>query len=198
MGSIIFSTGRSFYICTAAAVLLLTGCTDAADRGASTSDPVVSTGIATAAIQPALSGAASQMTDRTPTPGASSEPALGGCVPAVFTDRPQVGLEQQQIPNDQGAREYATGKLILGPDSIPVAYIVGTGDIPEYIADRFCVEVSYLDRINEPRRGSSGELFEGDTLNLDAATATTVGDVDGVIRQNPVSTSLPEQHDRVW
>jgi hypothetical protein len=30
--------------------------------------------------------------------------------------------------------------------------------------------VSYLDRINDPMRGSSSELFEGDTLNLDPAT----------------------------
>lgn len=196
MGRIIFTTGRRLSVGAAAAVLLLAGCTEAPptpDRGGPT-------GIATATAE-TQSGGAAPTVGGTPTSGASSEApelTLNGCLPAEFTGRPPVGREPQQRPNDQGAREYATGEPILAPDGIPVAYVVGPGDIPEYIADRFCIEVSYLDRINEPRRGSSGELFEGDTLNLDAATATTVGDVNGVIRQNPASTSLPAQHEPVW
>ncbi|KQQ20589.1 hypothetical protein ASF48_08160 [Rathayibacter sp. Leaf299] len=178
-------------------MLLLAGCAEAPPIP----DRVAPTAVATATVEPTRSGAEAPTAGGTPTSVASSdapEPTLSGCLPAEFADRPPVGLEPQQRPDDRGSREYATGEPILGPDGVPVAYVVGSGDIPEYIADRFCLEVSYLDRINEPRRGSSAELFEGDTLNLDAATATTVGDVNGVIRQNPVSTSLPEQHEPVW
>ena len=197
MGRIIFTTGRRLSVVAAAAVLLLAGCTEASP----TPERVAPTGVATAAVEPTESGAVAPAAGGTPTSAASSnapEPTLSGCVPAEFADRSPLGLEPQQRPDDRGSREYATGEPILGPDGVPVAYVVGSGDIPEYIADRFCIEVSYLDRINAPRRGSSAELFEGDTLNLDAATATTVGDVNGVIRQNPVSTSLPEQHEPVW
>lgn len=195
MGRIIFTTGRRLSVAAATAVLLLAGCTEAPP----TDDRAAPTGVATATVEPTQSGAAAPTVGGTSAaPSDTPEPTLSGCLPAEFADRPPVGLEPQQRPDDRGSREYATGEPILGPDGVPVAYVVGSGDVPEYIADRFCLEVSYLDRINEPRRGSSAELFEGDTLNLDAATATTVGDVNGVIRQNPVSTSLPEQHEPVW
>ena len=72
----------------------------------------------------------------------------------------QVAGENVIVPVDRGPREYATGEAILDASGIPVAYVVAEGDIPEFIADRFCTHLAYLngikpgkvqDTIDEPR-----------------------------------------------
>lgn len=198
MGRMTFVTARVLCAGVAATALLLAGCTDADDD--SRNDPDAPT----SSVTPEDPAA-----NRTGTPDAGEvataasaedrpELTLSGCQPVVFEDRPPIGAGMQQVPNDQGSRQYATGESIVGPEDLPVAYIVAIGDVPEYIADRFCVEVSYLDKINGPRRATSGNLHAGDTLNLDAATVTTVGDVNGDVQENPLPAPLPEQHEPVW
>jgi hypothetical protein len=198
MGRMTFVTVRVLCVGGVATALLLTGCTDATDD--SGSDPA-------APIRSVTSEDPTANRPGTPDAGGATTSAsvedrpeltLSGCQPAVFEDRPPIGAGLQQIPNDQGSRQYATGESIIGPENIPVAYVVATGDVPEHIADRFCVEVSYLDKINGPRRSTSGNLYAEDTLNLDAATVTTVGDVNGAVQRNSLPSPLPEQHEPVW
>jgi hypothetical protein len=69
-------------------------------------------------------------------------------------------------PVDRGQREYATGEAVLDASGTPVAYRVAAGDVPEFVADRFCTRLAYLNGINSVRRASlANNLYTGDTLN---------------------------------
>ncbi|WP_418605774.1 hypothetical protein [Georgenia sp. SUBG003] len=91
---------------------------------------------------------------------------------------------KQQVPVDGGPREFATGPAILDDGGTPVAYTVAAGDVGAFIAERFCVNLSYLNAINGVRRNGATNLHPGDTLNLDPHTILSVGDEQGVVLQN--------------
>jgi hypothetical protein len=112
----------------AATALLLTGCIDAAED--SRSDPAAPTRSVTPEDPTANRPRTPDARGVTTSASAQDRPeaTLSGCQPVVFEDRPPIGAGMQQIPNDQGSRQYATGESIVGPDDIPVAYVVATGD----------------------------------------------------------------------
>ncbi|WP_271178291.1 LysM peptidoglycan-binding domain-containing protein [Leifsonia poae] len=74
----------------------------------------------------------------------------------------------------------------------PAAYVVAPGDIWEFIAKRFDVGTAYLTSINAVRRDSPMLVYVGDTVNLDPATITTVGDQNGVVFHH--EDRLPNPH----
>ncbi|WP_043501149.1 LysM peptidoglycan-binding domain-containing protein [Georgenia sp. SUBG003] len=75
-----------------------------------------------------------------------------------------------------------------------MAYTVSAGDVGAFIAERFCVNLSYLIAINGVRRtGATHNLHPGDTLNLDAHTILSVGDERGVVLQNRPPSPIPPQ-----
>ena len=116
----------------------------------------------------------------------------GDCWSTTFAaaDDPRaVAGELAITPVDRGPREYAAGEAVVDAGGTPVAYVVAAGDIPEFVADRFCTHLAYLHGINSVRRASlAGNLYAGDTINLDATTIFTVGDENGA-----VSAGLPPQ-----
>jgi hypothetical protein len=120
----------------------------------------------------------------------------GECQPWVFTtedDPEQVRGWRPQIAVDGGVRDYATGEAVLNADGVPVAYTVGSGDVIDFVRERFCLNSHYLYAINHVRRDSRSALFVGDTLNLDAHTILTVGSQNGVIYDNKPPSVIPPQ-----
>lgn len=118
----------------------------------------------------------------------------GDCFTTTFAandDPIQVAGEKPLVPVDRGAREYAMGDAILDASGTPVAYVVAAGDLPDFVAERFCTSLSYLNTINSVRRASLAvNLYAGDTINLDATTIVTVGDENGVVYEG----SPPQPH----
>ncbi|WP_417556226.1 hypothetical protein [Microbacterium sp.] len=101
---------------------------------------------------------------------------------------------------DTGVRPGASGTVSLSQDGGLAAYTVAEGDRPEAIAARMCAATAWLDALNAVRRESwlagsphSMRLNAGDTLNLDPATITTVGDEDGHVQKNEPDFDLPPQ-----
>ncbi|WP_213816776.1 hypothetical protein [Glaciihabitans sp. dw_435] len=126
---------------------------------------------------------------------ANCEIKPGECYPwswAANTDPNQVAGSEIEIPKDSGPRKYATGTTILNSKKVPVAYIVGAGDILDFISARLCMQGAYLNTINQVRR--DGPLYAGDTLNLDAHTIVSVGDENGVVYKNEAPDPIPPQH----
>lgn len=121
----------------------------------------------------------------------------GDCFTTTFAapDDPEaVGGEKPVVPVDRGAREYAMGEAVLDASGTPVAYVVAAGDIPDFIAERFCTSLSYLNMINSVRRASLAvNLYAGDTINLDATTIFTVGDENGVVHAGSPPLPHPPQ-----
>lgn len=121
----------------------------------------------------------------------------GDCWTTTFAapdDPIAVAGEKPIVPVDRGAREYAMGEAVLDASGTPVAYVVAAGDIPDFIAERFCTSLSYLNMINSVRRASLAvNLYAGDTINLDATTIFTVGDENGVVHAGPPPMPHPPQ-----
>ena len=109
----------------------------------------------------------------------------GDCFTTTFAapdDPIAVAGEKPIVSVDRGAREHAMGEAVVDASGTPVAYVVAEGDIPDFVADRFCTHLAYLNGINSVRRASlAGNLYAGDTLNLNATTIFTVGDENGVV-----------------
>lgn len=116
------------------------------------------------------------------------------CTPLRSDDKPKISGERQQIAVDSGPRAGATGQALLDPDGTPVAYVVAADDIPDFISDRFCVGLAYLNNVNGHRRGGAMVLYAGDILNFDAETVTTVGDINGDVEDYSLPAPLPPQH----
>lgn len=116
------------------------------------------------------------------------------CTPLRSDDKPKISGGRQQIAVDSGPRVGATGQALLDPDGTPVAYVVAADDIPDFISDRFCVGLAYLNNVNGHRRGGAMVLYAGDILNFDAETVTTVGDINGDIEDYSLPAPLPPQH----
>lgn len=121
----------------------------------------------------------------------------GECATFTFAapdDPVQVAGWKPEVPTDQGPREYATGEVVLDAAGIPVAYRVAAGDIPDFVAERLCMNLAYLHAINSVRRASlANELYAGDTINLDATTIFTVGDQNGVVHEGDPPLPHPPQ-----
>ena len=118
------------------------------------------------------------------------------CHEWVFTavdDPEQVVGWALQIPVDGGPQEYAMGVATLDADGVPASYEVVSGDNPEFVAERFCINLAYLYAINSVRRGDQ-TLFVGDIVNLNAHTILTVGDQNGIATAGPAPDPIPPQH----
>ncbi|TPW75761.1 hypothetical protein [Schumannella soli] len=100
-----------------------------------------------------------------------------------------------RIPVDGGSREYATGTVSYAPDGTPAAYRAASGDLIDYVAERFGFpDYAYLNMINQVRRGGyPWPLYAGDTLNLSAYHVTSVGDVQGQVKNEAPPSPLPAQ-----
>lgn len=141
---------------------------------------------------PETSTSAPAITDRTPDPMLSTTSGPGADL---------VGRFEVQIPVDAGPRDYATGTTTF-EDGVPVAYEVASGDIVDYIAERFGLEgdppanegFSYLNTINQVRRGGyPWTLHPGDILNLSAYHITSIGSINGEVLAEEPPDPMPPQ-----
>ncbi len=139
------------------------------------------------ANRPATPAPAASFTP-TATPAPLATPAT--CQGWGFWERDYVSEAQQ--PVDCGPIQYATGTAELDAKGVPVAYVVAPGDIWEFIAKRFDVGTAYLTSINAVRRDDVAAVYVGDTVNLDPATITSVGDQNGVVYHH--DDRLPDPH----
>lgn len=155
--------------------------------------------------QPAAAPAATAAADD---PFASEQPREGACA-GLPNLQAQPNSEDDRIfgygflaLRDLGSIDHATGETTVNEDGEPVAYLAAPGDTMHAIAARFCIEpYSYLERLNQIRRGDSGALYPassmtvyaGDTINLDPYTIATVGDENGVVRDNELEFHIPTQ-----
>ncbi len=98
-----------------------------------------------------------------------------------------------RVPTDSGPREYAQGTAVLDAEGVPIAYEVAPGEILDYVEERFGLPPIYLVVLNQVRRGYTGMLYAGDTINLDAQTILTVGDINGEVLAEPAPDPLPPQ-----
>lgn len=126
-----------------------------------------------------------------PPPEYWEDPYADGAAGALAT----LGGLPMRIPVDLGSLEYATGRVVLDENGIPAAYIAAPGDVQEFVAARLCLKLAYLYNLNSVRRdlGDTVGLFDGDTLNLNPYTVTSVGDQNGQVMDNPPPEPLPEQ-----
>ncbi|MFC5503120.1 hypothetical protein ACFPJ4_12795 [Lysinimonas soli] len=131
------------------------------------------------------------------TPGAipTSSPSKRA---SVGTD--MVGKYHVEIPVDNGPENYATGTVTLDSAGHPAAYVVASGDVIDYIADRFGFfspsgeGFDYLNTINQVRRGGyPWTIYAGDTLNLSAYTILNVGSIDGKVLNEAPPDPMPAQ-----
>jgi len=170
-----------------AVALIVSACT-ASDTAPPDTTVVATSDSAPVVSKPEPSAAAS--TSRAPA-------AEGGDCPdlefAEAGDPEAVAGWKPQAPVDGGPREFANGMAILDDVGTPVAYTVAAGDVGDFIAERFCVNLSYLNAINGVRRNGATNLHPGDTLNLDAHTILSVGDEQGVVLQNRPPSPMPPQ-----
>ena len=83
--------------------------------------------------------------------------------------------------------------MTLNDAGVPGAYVVAPDDIPIAIGERFCMNMAYLNVLNGVRRQGALQIWDGDTLNLDAHTILTVGDQDGVVYDTVPSSPIPPQ-----
>ena len=66
-------------------------------------------------------------------------------------------------------------------------------DGTEFVAERLGLPSAYLVTINQVRRGTTGVLWEGDILNLDAHTITSVGTINGSVLSEAAPEPMPQQ-----
>ncbi len=134
---------------------------------------------------------------------------------AGVTDADELGDSPRRVSEfivpeltDGGPREFAQGEAILNDEGTVVAYIVASGDTPFSVAERFCSgqdEIALLNAVRrntfystfyndpDPPPASWITLYAGDTINLDPATITTVGDERGQVYSNTPNMHLPPQ-----
>jgi hypothetical protein len=98
------------------------------------------------------------------------------------------------VPRDSGPREYAIGEGQYDESGTPSFYIVGSGDLIEFVAERLGLHSAYLVTINQVRRGTTGVLWEGDVLNLNPQTITSVGTINGSVLSEAPPDPMPPQH----
>jgi hypothetical protein len=98
------------------------------------------------------------------------------------------------VPRDSGPREYAIGEVQYDESGTPSFYIVGSGDLIEFVAERLGLHSAYLVTINQVRRGTTGVLWEGDVLNLNPQTITSVGTINGSVLSEAPPDPMPPQH----
>lgn len=108
---------------------------------------------------------------------------------AVENETERLGPWRLEVPRDRGEKGYAHGTAEYDATGVPVAYTVAANDNIDMIPRRFCITPAYLHVINHVRRGD-GELYVGDTVNLDAHTMLTVGDRNGMVTDNPLPADL--------
>jgi hypothetical protein len=108
----------------------------------------------------------------------------------------QLGGVTLAVPIDRGRMPHARGIATLDSRGTPVAYRVASDDNLESIGSRFCLAPAWLQWVNVVRRDSE-DLYEGDTLNLDAHTILSVGDQNGRVGHNPLPDGfvIPPQKD---
>lgn len=111
-----------------------------------------------------------------------------------------VGQYHVEIPVDNGPANYAQGTVTLDASGHPATYVVASGDVIDYIADRFGffsptgAPFDYLNTINQVRRGGyPWNLYAGDTLNLSAYTITSVGTINGQVLNGAPPNPMPAQ-----
>ncbi|TPX05852.1 LysM peptidoglycan-binding domain-containing protein [Schumannella luteola] len=109
------------------------------------------------------------------------------------TPTPKIGGWPIVDAVDAGPREYAIGTATLDARGVAVAYTVGSGDILDFVAERFGLPGPYIVALNQIRRGATGMLWEGDVLNLDPYTIASVGTINGEVLHEPAPTGMPEQ-----
>lgn len=202
------------------AVSLLTGCTSTVDAEA---DSTPSAAPEATTPSPSTPSAGSQPTpvptpdivtvgepdwylkSRQPDGRCITERLGGAHTDPDLVDSPR-RVDEFMVPilTDGGPREYAQGEVILNDDGSLAAYVVASGDTPFAVAERFCSREAELARLNAVRRNtfysSPGEptpdwitFYAGDTINLDPATITTVGDEQGEVFSNEPELDLPPQ-----
>lgn len=163
-------------------VVLLAGCTAAPAlpdaQPTRSSPPVASVPTPTATVTPE----AEPVSD--PGPCEAATPAYPI---ADDTEVEQLGGVMLAVPFDRGSMPHATGEAVLDEDGVPVAYKVADNDVISTIGARFCVGEQWLYWANYVRRDGD-TLYVGDILNLDAHTILSVGDQNGIVRNN----ALPE------
>lgn len=104
-----------------------------------------------------------------------------------------MGVFELETPKDAGARQYAEGAATLSSEGVPIAYEVASGDIMDFVAERFALDGNYLVTINQIRRGYTGNLYVGDILNLDPRTITSVGNINGEVLHEKAPSPMPAQ-----
>lgn len=131
----------------------------------------------------------------TPTPTPSAPVTQAAPPPTEEPDAvvERVGSYPVQTPVDSGPREYANGAVELDAAGAPVAYIVASGDIVDFVAERLGLDGNYLVALNQVRRGWTGMLYAGDVLNLDPHRITSVGSINGEVLDEPAPDPLPPQ-----
>jgi hypothetical protein len=141
----------------------------------------------------------------TPSTTSASVPTtrLGKHLATVVAGR--VGGFPIEIPLDNGPEQYATGTATTDAHGVPIAYHVASGDILDYISERFGFYdpldpgpynsgIDYLGIVNQVRRGGyPWAIYAGDTLNLSAYRIDSIGDVNGIVRSDPPPTPMPPQ-----
>jgi len=141
-------------------------------------------------------------------PGPSASPSIESshepAPPVTPTPRPplvSIGGFPAQVPVDGGPREYAMGTVTLDDEGVPMAYLVASGDLVDFIAERFGFEglgggspISYVNIINQVRRGKdAGFLYAGDVLNLSPYTITSIGSINGEVLDDEPPDPMPPQ-----
>src|SRR6218665_3585290 len=115
----------------------------------------------------------------TASPPASNPPDPTASLSPTPSGDEMVGAFPLGNPVDAGARRYAEGDVEVDAAGTPIAYEGASGDIIDFVAERFGVAGTYLVTINQVRRGYTGNLYAGDTLNLDPHTIPSVGSING-------------------
>ena len=175
----------------AVALLLLSGCVQGS--------PAKSTSLGSPRVEsssqsPSISAVPTPMPTPTATRGAARiAPGMVGRFPV-------------EIPVDLGPREYATGTVMLDSEGVPASYRVSSGDVIDYVAERFGFydpsgdqePFAYLNTINQVRRGtydgapdSNFQLYA--VLNLSPYTIATIGNENGKVLSGPMPSPAPPQ-----
>lgn len=214
---------RATVLATASlAVAALTACSSAAQPTVVTTtvEPVTRDAGATATSPPiAATGTASPRPAATPDfpdgfyvvdDGRAAVPERGGdgceglpsLEPRTNDNEDRVHGHWYSSLRDIGPIAGAAGEAGYDEHDQPVAYVAAPGDTMTAIASRFCIDhYPYLEWINAIRRGEgtsitdtgSMPLYAGDTINLDPYTIATVGDENGVVRDNAIDFHIPPQ-----
>jgi len=116
-----------------------------------------------------------------------------------------VGPYPVEVAVDNGPEPYAEGTVTRDAAGVPIAYLTASGDIMDYIAERFGFfdpdlpgqynsGLGYINTINEVRRGGyPWTLYAGDVLNLSPYRITAVGSQNGVVKHESPPTPMPPQ-----